>query len=287
VSNLDWQNSRIYTDLCVPHTDIFHGVMVTGTLADGGLYSLGIHRPRRSKPFDDKAAQQLDQLLPHIGRALQVRSRLQLATAESNVAAAMLDKLSFGIVQISGGGRLISTNQAAQRIFDANDGLSLTRLGLRATVGSDDQQLRAAIVGAVGTSTIPSASRHAGAYLRITRPSGLRPYSVIVTPLGSNGSVFSPQRPATMLIISDSESGPRIDAAALTSLFGLTAAEARLVALLVTGLPLPEVARRLRVSFETARTHLVHARAKTQTTSQLDLVRAVLVALLPVGVYRP
>ena len=49
VGDHDYQNSRIYTDLCRPNTDIFHGVMVTGSLPDKGVFSLGIHRPRRAK----------------------------------------------------------------------------------------------------------------------------------------------------------------------------------------------------------------------------------------------
>ena len=62
----------------------------------------------------------------------------------------------------------------------------------------------------------------------------------------------------------------------------LTPAEARLVNLLVTGASLPDIAKRLGIAFETARTQLAHARAKTETASQADLVRAVLTALAPV-----
>ena len=44
VSELEWQNSRIYTELCRPNTDIFHGIVVTGTLPENGLYAMGVHR---------------------------------------------------------------------------------------------------------------------------------------------------------------------------------------------------------------------------------------------------
>jgi DNA-binding CsgD family transcriptional regulator len=286
VSNLDWQNSRIYTDLCVPNTDVFHGVMVTGTLPDGGIYSLGIHRPRKSKPFGQSAAQQLDHLLPHLGRALQVRSRFAMVAAGKATSTAVMDKFSFGVLQVSGVGRVVSANLAAQSILEANDGLSLTRFGLLAAGSGDNQRLQASISRAIGAMTTFSASSHAGAYLRIARHSGLRSYSVIVTPLGLDRALFSPQQAAAMLLITDPEAGPHIDSAALVGLFGFTAAEARLVALLVTGLPLPEVAKRLGVSFETARTHLARARAKTGTTSQVDLVRAILVALSPLQTSR-
>ncbi len=70
VGDLEWRNSRIYSELCRPNTDIFHGVMVTGTLPEQGLFSLGIHRPRQASPFKAAAASRLQRLLPHIGRAL-------------------------------------------------------------------------------------------------------------------------------------------------------------------------------------------------------------------------
>ena len=65
--------------------------------------------------------------------------------------------------------------------------------------------------------------------------------------------------------------------------FGFTPAEARLVAQLVTGQALPDIAKCLGISFETARTHLARARAKTDAASQLDLVRLVLTTVSPLS----
>src|SRR5262245_37720160 len=79
VSDLEWQNSRIYTELCRPNTDIFQGVMSIGMLPGGGHYALGIHRPRRSRRFTKEAAQCMDRMAPHIRRALQIRSKFQQA----------------------------------------------------------------------------------------------------------------------------------------------------------------------------------------------------------------
>lgn len=39
VSDLEWRHSRIYTELCQPHTDVFHGVMVTAGMLLQGLWS--------------------------------------------------------------------------------------------------------------------------------------------------------------------------------------------------------------------------------------------------------
>jgi DNA-binding CsgD family transcriptional regulator len=281
VSDLDWRHSRIYSELCQPNTDIFHGVMVTGTLPDGGIYSLGIHRPRRSKPFGHAAALRLERLLPHIGRALQVRSRLQVASSNAVASAAVLDNLAFGVIQVSAGGLVVNTNRAARRILDRNDGLCLTRHGLRAARATDDQRLQAAIRSALGAMGRTVEQDGAGGYLKIARSSGRPSYAVIVTPLGLDRIVLLHQHPAVMLIVTDPEAASRLDHRALASLFGFTPAEARVVSLLVAGMALPAIARQLGVSFETVRTHVARARAKTDTTSQVDLVRVVLLALSP------
>jgi hypothetical protein len=106
VSDADYHNSRIYTDLCRPNTDIFHGVMVTGALSPaGGVFSLGIHRPRVAKAFSSEDKDRLQALLPHIRRSVLIRSRLGLAEAHSTIAKSILDHLSFGVVQLTADGR--------------------------------------------------------------------------------------------------------------------------------------------------------------------------------------
>jgi len=281
VGDLEWRHSRIYSELCRPNTDIFHGVMVTGMLPDSGLYSLGIHRPRSASSFKASAAGRLQRLLPHFGRALQVRSRLGLAGAQAQAAAAVLDKLAFGVIQLGARGVFISANAAARRILERNDGLVLGRLGLRAALAADDTRLQQAISRAGGLTAAMAEQGQAGGHLRVRRPSGAKPYTVIVTPLGLNCVLLSARQPVTMLIVTDPDSDPQLDLQAMRVLFGFTPAEARLVNLLVAGRALPDIARELGIGFETARTHLARARAKTETTSQVDLVRTVLLALSP------
>jgi len=285
VSNLEWQNSRLYSELVRPYTDVFHGIMASGTLPGGGVYGFGLHRPRRAAPFKREAAERLQRLLPHVRRALQVRARLGAVHREGMAAAAALDHLSVGVVRLTERGRLVVANRAALAMLDENDGLLLTAGGVHAALADDDAKLQRAIAQAAQI-TAGEAGGGAGGYLRIARPSGRRAYAVVATSLGLDRGfdrgLFAPQSAAVMLIVSDPEAAPRIEPQTLSTLFGLTPAEARLVSLLATGLPLPAIARRLGVSFETARTQLASARGKTDTASQVDLVRLVLTALAPV-----
>lgn len=285
VTENDYRHSRIYTDLCRPNTDIFHGVMVTGSMPDGGVFSLGIHRPRPSHAFKADDKQRVQDLLPHIRRAVLIRSRLGLAQAQASVTSAVLDQLSFGVIQLTANGYVTYANDAARRILNSGDGLSLGRSGLRAVLPHDDSRLQNAIRAAGRLASNPQDTPDGDFQLRIARPSGRKSYAVLVTPLGMNRTFLLPRSPASMLIVTDPEQTPRLDHRALVKLFGFTRAEARLVAELVTGRSLQASAQVLGIGFETARTHLARARAKTETSSQADLVRVVLTALLPSAKY--
>lgn len=282
VSEGDYRDSVIYNDLCRPNTDIFHGVMATGTLPGSGVFSLGIHRPRAARPFPVAAIHKLESLLPHLRRAVLIRSRLGLASSHAAISAAILDHLPFGVVQLTANGLFVGANRAAESLLRGNDGLTVGPLGVvRAALGRDDARLQRAIADAVKVTAGAAAGAATDGHLRIARPSGRKAYVVIVASLGLDRIALSTRQPAAMLLITDPEQAPRLDEGALAALFGFTPAEARLVALLTTGRPLPAIARELGIGFETARTHLARARAKTGTSSQIDLVRTVLAALLP------
>jgi DNA-binding CsgD family transcriptional regulator len=69
------------------------------------------------------------------------------------------------------------------------------------------------------------------------------------------------------------------------SAFGLTAAEVRVLELLVEGGTIDDVAARLKVAATTVRTHRARLMQKTGTTRQVDLVRMAMQLISPV--HRP
>lgn len=281
VSDLEYQNSRIYTDFVRPNTDVFHGVMVTGTLPGNGVFSLGIHKPRHASPFTPEVAERLQRLLPHLRRAVQLRARLGDAGATGPQVQRAIEQSSHALALLARDGRLVTANAAAERILQGRDGLSLNRGGgLQAAVGADNTRLQAAVRAAAAT-TAGDAGGASGGYIGITRPSGRRNYVLVVSPLGLGRPDLRPNDPAVAVMMSDPDEELRIDERPLMSLFGLTMAEARVTALLTAGRSLAEIAQDLQIGFETVRTHLARARAKTGTSSQVDLVRLVLRSIVP------
>jgi DNA-binding CsgD family transcriptional regulator len=85
------------------------------------------------------------------------------------------------------------------------------------------------------------------------------------------------------VLIADPERPAAITPEAIADAFGLTTAEARVVARLATGSSLPDIAGNLKVSINTVRTLLARAMGKTATNTQVALVRMVLTTFSLVG----
>jgi DNA-binding CsgD family transcriptional regulator len=107
----------------------------------------------------------------------------------------------------------------------------------------------------------------------LARPSLLRPLTVVVSPLAASGS---PEGAAVILFVSDPEVRITPSERLLSSLYGLTAAEAALAARLLEGQEVSEAAQSLRIGLPTARTHLSRILAKTGTRRQAELLRLLL-----------
>jgi DNA-binding CsgD family transcriptional regulator len=87
-------------------------------------------------------------------------------------------------------------------------------------------------------------------------------------------------RPAIFILITDPESQESLPVDRLRAAFGLTAAEAKLAAVLGSGEDLKSAASRLGITYGTARVRLAEIFQKTQTRRQAELVK-VLLSTLP------
>lgn len=264
------KRSLIYNEYLRPrHVDIYHLVGAVVPMDNGYQATLGIHRPIDGRDFSAEEARRVQRLLPHLQRALEVRRRLHQAEQASRSVHAVLDRLSLGVVMLGSTGRLLHVNAAADAILRGADGLIRTPDGLRAARKEDDRQLQA-LIGALRQRA--GESRSAGGHVRIRRPSGQPAYAVMLAPLGPRMLGDDRDSPAILLFIADP--GARIvsDLAVLSELFGLPAAEGRLVLALLSGIAPPEFARSAGITYNTARTLLARAMARTDTRSQLELV---------------
>ena len=222
-------------------------------------------------PFEPDELSLLDRLLPHLQRAMQLHLRLGDLKAGNDALVAGLHRLAVGAILLDANARILFCNRAAEEILSAKDGLT-TRAG-RLVAGSvrDARQLEALVAAAAATTARQGTSP--GDSMMLMRPSLLRPLTVVVSPLAASGS---PEGAAVILFVADPEARIAPSERLLSTLYGLTAAEAALAARLLEGQEMAEAARSLRIGMPTARTHLSRILAKTGTRRQAELLRLLL-----------
>jgi DNA-binding CsgD family transcriptional regulator len=235
---------------------------------------------RGRAPFGEAEAELLQTLVPHLRRAVELRSQLDEQHATNAAAQHVIDGMLLGVVLLDAGGHVLTANATARRIARAGDGIALSRDRLRAASGADDELLRKTIAEAVASAA--RSDSPGGAALSVRRPSGARPYSVLVSTEASAASHAALRVASAIVLIGDPDSALGSAEETAMQLYGLTPSEARLACAVASGESLDSYARERGINVSTARWTMEQALAKTGARRQADLVRIVLTG--PVGV---
>jgi len=224
----------------------------------------------------DHRERRLAQVMPHWARAARMQHRNFELSGLASLGLAGLDTLDFGVMVLQADMRVRYANSWAESLVQADANLALDNGVLRARPESLQGVLRDLLQAAVHGGRNGGAA--AGSWMHIT--SGGQPVPIIVMPLVSRQPVEGPwQLPAAMMLLGNSESRSVLDAAVLTSLFGLSKKESIIAIRLAAGETLNEIAEREFLSPHTVRVHIRDTLRKTGTHRQSELVR--LLHLLP------
>ncbi len=232
-------------------------------------------RSRKKGAFGADEADLLARITPHLQRAIELHRRLFEVQRSGSGAMEVLDSLSFGVLLIDAACRVMAMNRAAADIVGAGDGFGIGRGG-RCRAGTYGQDATLARLIRKAAETGDGKGMGSGGALALPRPSGLRPYAVLVAPLREGPFELGINRPAAVVFVSDPECRPQPPAEFLARLYGLTPAEARLAAQLLAGASIKEAAEHLQVTERTARWTLGRVFTKTGTRRQSELIRLVL-----------
>jgi DNA-binding CsgD family transcriptional regulator/PAS domain-containing protein len=274
VSDDTWRRSVIYNEFLRPRTDAFYALGAMARFQGGGALVLGCHRPSSAREFSEAHKARLDRLVPHLQRAAELRQQLALVRAEADGLRHSVDRLGIGVIHLDSQRRIVFMNSSAAQMLEAQDGLCNGGQSLRANHKLADSALQALLQRAAVT-TNGNVEGDPGGYLRLSRPSGKPAYGILVCPMGFSGLVMTASSPAVSVFITDPDA-LAIDPAALSELYGLSPAEARVVAAIAMGIKPRDIASRLDIAFNTVRTLVARAMAKTEANSQLALMKMVL-----------
>jgi DNA-binding CsgD family transcriptional regulator len=244
---------------------------------------LSVIRDARLERFADEDGELLVALARQAHRSLARARKLLSVQVSADGAWAALDRLPTGVALLDEGRRIGRMNAAAQRLIAARDGLTSEGGVLRAWKVEETAALQAL----VSTAAAWIAGDEPTGTLLVSRPSGERALHVFVSPLplASGPPGRWPGEVAVFMI--DPAEKPNPAPSILQRVYGLTPAEAKLAARLLTGKSVEEAARELGVAESTARTQLKSLFTKLDVRRQSDLVRLLLsgpAALRPTGV---
>lgn len=257
------------------------GGALGGTLfSDGGRFALISVQQEIGHNYDDDDIARLERLTPHLARALQIRRLFLQSDARGKALKSIVDRNETGMVGVGSEGSALFVNRAARAIAAACDGIGLSKEGRLVLVDRIAATRIAALQAAV-------ASGGSGGLVRILRPSGRKPYIVLVSPLPSGDDLFTNPGGGVLFAIHDPANRKAPTEQRIAELMRVPLGSAKVVRAILEGVELKEYADRAGISINTVRFHLKSAFNLTGARSQVELVRTTLSALNDLGPYFP
>jgi hypothetical protein len=248
--------------------------------SDNGHFELiGLQRGHDRDRFEDAELAEVERLIPHFNRALQLRRAFLPLEAKSASLQDMVDRLSAGVALLDASGTALFINHAMCVIAARGDGFSLSRAGRPIPANAKARSRFDGLLKSV-------MQGDAGGSLAVPRSTGIRPYAVLVAPSPRSFAERIRERrlPACAIVLVHDPAAQQLsDPQLLQQGLGLPPGAARLVAALAGDDDLKSFAGREGVTIHAARFHLRTAFARTGARTQAELVRLAVALLRDLG----
>ena len=237
---------------------------------------LGLQRAKQAGDYADPEREEILMLARHIRRSTDISRRITAARWEQEVSSSLLvRRAASGFVFVDAESRVLLADKVAEQIFRADNGVNASGGRLSAIGGDNTERLHAMIRSAALTAS--GKGTYAGGILGLPRRRMIGPpLALLVCPWHGNPLAFGVSGPAVLVFVEDPTLSPKPAAAGAATLYGLTAAEARLLDALLAGDRLADYAESASVSLATVKTHLRAIFLKTGQRRQADLLRLIL-----------
>ena len=236
---------------------------VVGFRAGPTLWGLAFQRTPAQGPFDRREKAILARLVPRLTEA----ATLSEGVGRAHLAGIgnALNLVAKPALAMDRAGAVLDWNADAEALFDVNlhvDRRTLVVADRRAAEALD--AFRDRLRATPDTDALPAAPI-------VVRRAGRAPVVIRILPV--DGPARNPFLGArALLVLTEIGSRPKPDESSLMLCFGLSPAEARVAALVATGVDLEAASVRLGIARETARNQLKSVFAKTGTRRQAELV---------------
>lgn len=229
--------------------------------------AISVQRRADKPPYSASELELLTRLGRHAERALRLSVELLDAQLSNDGMREALSRLGIGVFALDSLGRVVFSNPAAERV--EGDGLAV--LGERLQLGSAGAS--AALASSLQLSLGQAHQVPDPKPLLIPRNFPKRPLTVYLLPV--SGCATPAQEFLTqvrvIVLVMDPEPGAPPDPAVVRDVLGLTLGEAKVAALIGSGLPPREAAAKLGLTEETVRTALKRVFSKVGVSRQSEL----------------
>jgi DNA-binding CsgD family transcriptional regulator/PAS domain-containing protein len=269
VSPEEIETHPIYTDFLARHG--LRWVAGTFVSPDPHIFvTVNVQRARHKPPFRDDELAILARLGTHAEKSLRLSIRLLDSELTKIGLGEALARVGIGVFALDSLGRVVFSNPVGERLL--GDGLALVNDRLLVGAAPERAALEAAIEQM--TRAAPEDVAREPKPILIHRHKAERPLAVYVLPIAQSShpaAQFLTHARSIVLAIDPEPSGPA-DPALVRDVLGLTLGEARMAALVGSGLSPRESADKLGITKETARTVLKRVFSKTGVSRQSELV---------------
>ncbi len=276
VPNLELVRTAFYRHWLRPQ-HLHHCLLTIMRRRAGSISFLLSLRPVERAPFDGADKRRLASLLPELRCAYELGVRFAANRSRAEIMRDVLEALPEAIFVVDRDGYPILANGGGELLLSKRDGLTLAAGALSAGSVQETRQLRQLLHSVAGCgSERPAASQE----MLLSRPSGAPPLIVRIAPV-AHSLIDDGGRASAVALVFVRQIDSLDVARRLCGYYHMTPAEARLAALILQGHSLLAAASELRISKNTARTHMKRIYLKTATHRQVDLVRLLGSADLP------
>lgn len=216
----------------------------------------------------------LESIVPLMNNALKLYSAYAQNRFIEEFYEELLGSMDIASVIVNAKLEVLSANAQAKQILSSRDGVFLRHDSLRCSQDSDQKKLEDACQALLRLAREGEQPPHTFG-ISIDRTSSNAKWDVHIRRVSKQNVVFDDGGPELVLLLQ----GPVRDCAPsqsrLIQMFGVTPAEAKLIAHLIDGLTLTAAAETLGVSRNTARTQLSSIFTKTGVNRQAQLIKLV------------
>ncbi|EOT7836633.1 helix-turn-helix transcriptional regulator [Pseudomonas aeruginosa] len=276
----EWLNSEFYRNFLEP-VGVFHILGADIGASDGARCRIRVSRGLESPGFTEQDKAMLAYFLPHLERSVSLHTQINRIETERNLYAGAVDQFAVGTIILDENGKILQTNQVANRLLKEKDGLKISADSLQVGTPRDCQEFRRLVKQALQSQQ--AAEPSVVEAMRVQRPSGRTDLGIIVRSVPLSEWNEGKHCPSVVIFVSDPEQESSAPQEIVKALFDLTPAEAHLAMLLANGLTLDEASEEQGISRNTARAHLRSTFSKTGVTRQTMLVRLILRSVATLG----